>query len=260
MKTLKAAAALALLVAAAFPAAASAHYAKANVSCTSATFIWWSFAQGSNTVNYKVVVDNQTALQGTFKLDKAAGSEGSLTVPLTIHDTHVLKVYSWWGPAGTEIGETRPADSGPLAIANVSCAPAPPPPAPIVATPPAPAPQVAQSTAPPAAIVVAGERARSAPRPRMAVQGACTASHVRVTVRGRSMRQIRVSVRGRHVRTVNVKPNATRVTTLVPIRRHGPRVQRVTTRVTFRNGTRATTLSAPARRCSPVAVVPKFTG
>jgi hypothetical protein len=34
----------------------------------------------------------------------------------------------------------------------------------------------------------------------------------------------------------------------------------VTTRITFRNGTRARTLVAVARRCSSAAVAPKFTG
>lgn len=260
MKTLKAAAVVFALLA--FPAAASAHYGTANVSCTTAIFAWQKFASGSNTVNWKVVVDNAVAAQGTYVLNQSGATAGTLTVPLTIYDTHVVKAYSWWGPTGTAQGHTRAADSPPLATTTVTCAPAPPPPPPVVTETPAPipAPATAESTPPPAASAVAGERARSAPRPRLAVQGACAASQVRVTVRGRSMRQIRFSVRGRRVRTITVKPNATRVTTLVPLRRNGPIVQRVTTRITFNNGTRATTLSAPARRCAPVAIAPKFTG
>jgi hypothetical protein len=34
----------------------------------------------------------------------------------------------------------------------------------------------------------------------------------------------------------------------------------VTARVSFRNRARARTMSAPARRCTPVAVIPQFTG
>jgi hypothetical protein len=256
--------AFALLAMAVFPAAAGAHYGTATVSCTSATFTFTHFSSGSNTVNYKVTSDNTVVAQGTYVLAQGGGTSGSITVPLTIHDTHVLKAYSWWGPAGTATGETRAESSPPLATQSVTCAPTPPaPPPPVATSAPAPvaaAPETAASTAAPAATVVAGERVRSAPKPKLAVQGTCAASHARVTVRGRSMRQVRVSVRGRHVRTVNVKPSALSVSVLVPLRRSGPLVQRVTTRITFRNGTRATTLSAPARRCAPVVVVPKFTG
>jgi hypothetical protein len=257
MKTLKAVAALAVL-ALVLPAAALAHTGAATVSCTSADFSFQRFAAGSNTVNYRVTVDGATAAEGTYKLDLAGGSEGHLAVALTLHDTHQVQALAWWGPAGVENGETRPAGSPPLANQLVHCPAAPPPP---VATPgPAPLAPVAAPTPAPAAINVLADRASSAPTARLAVQAACASRHVRVTVNGRLMRQVRVSVNGRHARTVNVRSGARSITTLVALRRTGARVQMVTTRVSFRNGAHARTMSAPARRCTPVTVVPQFTG
>jgi hypothetical protein len=259
MKSFKAAAGLGLLLLT-FPAAAMAHTAAATVSCTSAAFSFQRFSPGSNTVNYKVTVDSQVAAQGTFTLNAAGGSAGNLTVPLTIYDTHEVHAYAWWGPTGTQTGETRPANSPALAHAIVQCAgrpvtQAPPPP---VAAGPAP---VAAAPAPaPAASGVLAETVRSAPTVRMAVQRGCGSRHVRVTVSGRLMSQVRISVSGRHARTVRVKPAARSVSTLVPLRRTGPAVQTVTTRITFRNGARERRLISPARRCSQVAVAPLFTG
>jgi hypothetical protein len=40
----------------------------------------------------------------------------------------------------------------------------------------------------------------------------------------------------------------------------GPAAQRVTTRITFRNGTRPRTLVAVVQRCGSAAVAPTFTG
>jgi hypothetical protein len=85
-------------------------------------------------------------------------------------------------------------------------------------------------------------------------------THARVTVAASLMRQVRFSVRGRPARTVSVAPGRRSVTTLVALRPRGPVAQKVTTRITFRNGARPRTLVAVARRCSSAAVVPKFTG
>jgi hypothetical protein len=263
MKSFKAAAGLGLLLLS-FPAAAVAHTAAATVSCTGAEFSFQRFDAGSNTVNYKVTVDDHSvAAEGTFVLNAAGGSAGHLTVPLTVYGTHEIQAFAWWGPRGTQTGETRPADSPPLVATQVYCAAAP-----VAATAapaaPAPAPVVAPVAAAPApaapGIGVLSETVRSAPVVRLAVQPGCSSRRVRVTVSGRLMSHIHISVNGRHARTVTVKPTARSVTTWVALRRTGPAVQAVTTRITFRNGAHARRLISPARRCSQLAVKPLFTG
>jgi hypothetical protein len=264
MKMVKKAGALSVLLLAFAPVAALAHTGAATVSCTGAEFTFDRFQAGSNTVNYKVTVDNQTAAQGTYVLDQAGGTQGHLSVPLTIYDTHQVTAYAWWGPADTVGGETRPASSPPLADTQVSCPAAPTPPI-STPSPPAPATPAPAATTPVAAtttpqIVVAGERVESVPAPRLTVQQTCAATHARVTVAAVQMRTVRFSVKGRPSRTVTVAPGVRRVTALVPLRMHGPAAQRVTTRITFRNGNRPRTLVAVARRCGAAAVAPKFTG
>jgi hypothetical protein len=260
MKSFKAAAGLGLLLLT-FPTAALAHTAAATVSCTGAEFSFQRFSAGSNTVNYKVTVDNTTSAEGTFTLNAAGGSAGHLIVPLTIYGTHEVQAFAWWGPTGTQTGETRPANSPALATKVVHCAAAPLAATPAPASPaPAAAPVAAAPAPAPPAIGVLSETARSAPAVRLSVQPGCAARHVRVTVSGRLMSQVRISVSGRHARTVKVKRTARSVTTLVALRRNGPAVQTVTTRITFRNGTNARRLISPARRCSQVAVAPQFTG
>jgi hypothetical protein len=270
MKMFKRSGVLALLALACSPSMALAHTGAATVSCTGAEFSFVKFQAGSNTVNYKVTVDGTTAAEGTYVLDQAGGTQGHLSVPLTIYDTHRVQAFSWWGPAGTVNGESRPASSPALADQVVHCAAAPPPiTVPTVPTvpavpiaPAAPAPLAATPAAatPSPTIAVAGERVISAPAARLSVQSACAATHARVTVAARLMRQVRFSVKGRPARTVDVASGRRSVTTLVALRPRGPVAQKVTTRITFRNGTRPRTLVAVARRCSSAAVLPKFTG
>jgi hypothetical protein len=266
MKMLKRAGGLALVALACSPAAAMAHTGAATVSCTGAEFSFVKFQAGSNTVNYKVTVDGATTAEGTFLLDQAGGTQGHLNVPFTLYDTHRVQAFSWWGPAGTADGHTRLASSPALADKVVHCAAAPAPitvpVVPVVPVAPAPAPAAATPAAatPAPTIAVAGERVVSAPAPRLTVQSACAVTHARVTVAARLMRQVRFSVKGRPARTVNVAPGLRSVTALVALRPRGPVAQKVTTRITFRNGTRARTLVAVARRCSSAAVVPTFTG
>jgi hypothetical protein len=260
MRLFKRSGVLALLALACSPSMALAHTGAATVSCTGAEFSFVKFQAGSNTVNYKVTVDGATAAQGTYVLDQAGGTQGHLSVPLTIYDTHRVQAFSWWGPAGTVDGHTRPATSPALADKVVSCAAAPAPitlPAPARAAPVAATPAAAT---PAPTITVAGERVVSVPAPRLTVQQACAVTHARVTVAARLMRQVRFSVKGRPARTVTVAPGRRSITTLVALRPRGPVAQKVTTRITFRNGTRPRTLVAVARRCSSAAVVPKFTG
>ena len=64
MKTLTAVAALAAL-ALVLPGGALAHTGAATVSCTAADFSFQDFDAGSNTVYYKITVDNATAAEGT---------------------------------------------------------------------------------------------------------------------------------------------------------------------------------------------------
>jgi pyruvate/2-oxoglutarate dehydrogenase complex dihydrolipoamide acyltransferase (E2) component len=261
MKT-RSSVALVLVALLCLPAAAAAHTGAATVSCTGAQFSYARFQAGSNTVNYRITVDNTTLVEGTFVLNEAGGTQGHLTVPFTLYDTHEVKAFSWWGPTGTVNGETRPESSGPLADTVVQCAPAPPPvavPAPAVAPAAAPAPAPATQPESTSTIHVQGERV-SSPTVRMYAQKACAAVHARITVTGTSMRQVRFSVRGRRPRTVKVAPGARKVSALVALRRHGPAVQKVTTRITFRNGAPDRTLVAPVRRCSQAAVAPQFTG
>src|SRR4051794_35054919 len=92
---------VALLALACSPAAALAHTGAATVSCTGAELSFAKFQAGSNTVNYKVTVDGVTAAQGTYVLDQVGGTQGHLSVPLTIYDSHQVTAYAWWGPAGT---------------------------------------------------------------------------------------------------------------------------------------------------------------
>jgi hypothetical protein len=256
MKMLNAAVALALVALACVPAAALGHTGSATVSCSGASFTWVDFGAGSNTVNYRIDVDSTTTVQGTFVLNESGGTAGHLTVPLTLYDTHRVQAFSWWGPVGTVNGESRPASSPALADQVVHCAAAPP--APIVPAPVAPA-----AVAPPAPTpmtAVLGERVASAPTVRLAVAKACAARNARVTVKAAQMHTVRLSVKGRRAHTVDVTPGARRVTALVALRRHGPSVQKVSARITFRNGAPARTLVAVAKRCAPAAVAPLFAG
>jgi hypothetical protein len=255
MKTLIAVGTLAAL-ALMLPGAAFAHIGTATVSCTGAEFTYTEFPAGSNTVHYKLTVDSNTVAEGTFVLNSAGGSEGHLVVPLNLYDTHQVTAYSWWGPAGVENGETREADSPPLADQTVHCPAAPP--APVVA-PTAPAAVPAPAAPTPPTVAVLGEQVRS-PVVRVAVQSGCAVRHARVTVAGRLMRQVRFSVSGQRARVVNVRPGARSVTALVALRRRGPAVQAVRARITFRNGAPVRTLTAPAHRCGQAAVLPQFTG
>jgi hypothetical protein len=255
MKMLTKAGALSLLVLACAPAAALAHTGSATVACTGATFSFTNFRNGSNTVNYRVDVDGVTVKQGTYSLNP--DGTGQLAVPLTLNDTHRVTAYSWWGPGGIVDGNTRPANSPPLADAQLNCPAAPPPPGPVETAPAATTPAVA---APAPQIAVQGERVASVPAPRLSVQQSCAATTARVTVAAVQMRTVRFSVKGRPSRTVTVARGRRTVTVHVPLRMHGPAAQRVTTRITFRNGTRARTLVAVATRCGTAAVAPTFTG
>jgi len=249
------------LLALAVPELASGHSGSATVSCTEADFSFSNFEAGTNTVHYVVMVDQTTAAQGDFVLNQSGGKAGSLHVPLSVSGTHTVTANAFWGPAGTVGGETRPANSPPLASQVLSCpvtapapAPAPPAPAPLVAPAPAPA------AAPAPAIAVQGAHEASPARiARLSTASVCTSRHVRVSVVGRSLRQVSVSINGHHARTVKVRSGqrTVRVSLRLPKGAVTPMVQ---ARVSFSNGAKARTLVAAARRCSTAVVRPQFTG
>ena len=262
MKMLKAAGILAVLALAAFPGAALAHTGKATLSCAGVQFDYALFPAGSNTVHYKIVVDNGAPQTGDFVLNQAGGTSGSLTVPLDLGGTHTVAAYTWWGPAGVVAGHTGGSQTQPAAYGTGTCAPTTPP-----ATTPSPAP-----AAPPAAATIP---AVAAPAPAQGVQGvkvsspartavlgartSCASRVVRVTVRGQQMRSVAFSVNGRHVRTVSVRSGQRSVRAALAMRNRRAS-QVVSATVRFRNGAAARTLSARASRCAQVAVQPQFTG
>jgi hypothetical protein len=262
LKTLKAAGALALL-ALAFPASALAHGGSASVSCTAADFDFYNFYAGSNTVHYKITVDNVPVASGSYTLNQAGGARGALHVPLAVYGSRTVAAYAWWGPVGTMANHTGGSATVPMDVRGVSCGEAPP-----AATPPAAAPTPA-ATAPastPAAAApapqsgVLGEQATAPARvARLGAQARCTSREVQVTVAGRSMRRVTFTVNGRKVRTVNVRSGRRSVRAALPMRnRRAAQVVRAT--VSFRNGARPRTLVARTSRCAQAAVQPQFTG
>ena len=260
MKTLKAAGALALL-ALAFPASALAHGGSAVVSCTAADFDFYNFKAGSNTVYYKVTVDNVPVASGSFALNQAGGARGALHVPLNVYGSHNVAAYAWWGPVGTVANHTGGSATVPMYTKGVNCAAAPPAAAPPAAAtaPAATAPASAPAAAAPQSGVL-GEQATAPARvARLGAQASCTSRQVQVTVAGRSMRRIAFTVNGRKVRSVNVRPGQRSVRAALPMRnRRAAQVVRAT--VSFRNGARARTLVARTSRCAQAAVQPQFTG
>jgi hypothetical protein len=260
MKTLKVAVAIAFAALACLPTAALAHTGSAAVSCSEATLRWVNFGAGSNTISYRIDVDSTTALQGTFVLNESRGTAGHLTIPLTLYGVHRVQVFSWWGPSGTVNGESRPASAPALADETVTCAAAPPAPVPPAPAPPPPTTQMVPAPAATSVVVVARKRANSSSTYRLMVQRSCATRGARVTVKAAAMRQVRLSVRGQRARTLTARPGTRSVSGLVALRPRGAAAQRVTARITFRNGSRPRTLVAVVRRCSRASIVPKLAG
>ena len=260
-RKLRAAGALALL-ALVFPASAFAHTPTATVSCTGADFSWTAFAAGPNTVHWKVTVDNATFREGATQI----GQTGSLHVPYTLNDTHTVEAFSWWAANETSDRNVRAPDSPAIAHAQLARpASTPPAPPPTVTTTPTPTP-TPTPTAAPAPVVqpapqseVAGTQAAAATA-RVSVQRSCASRSARVTITGRSIRQVTFFVNGRRARIVTVRAGTRRLTVSVPLSRSGATRQRISARVTFRNGAAARTLNTTARRCAQAAVQPQFTG
>jgi hypothetical protein len=254
-RKLRAAGALALL-ALVFPASAFAHAPQATVSCTGADFTWTAFAAGPNTVHWKVTVDSATFREGTTQI----GQTGSLHVPYTLNDTHTVEAFSWWAANETSDGNVRAPNSPALDHQQLVCPASTPPSPPAVTTAtPTPAPAPAPVVQPAPQNVVAGTQAAAATA-RVAAQRSCATRTARVTITGRSIRQVTFFVNGRRARIVTVRAGARRLTVSVALSRGGAARQRITARVTFRNGAAARTLNTTARRCAQAAVQPQFTG
>jgi hypothetical protein len=124
-----------------------------------------------------------------------------------------------------------------------------------VTTTSTPAPAPARVVQPAAQSTVAGTRAAAA-----TAQRSCATRSARVTITGRSIRQVTFLVNGRRARIVTVRAGARRLTVSVRLSRSGAARQRIRARVTFRNGAAARTLNTTARRCAQAAVRPQFTG
>ena len=256
-RKLRAAGALALL-ALVFPASAFAHTPQATVSCTGADFTWTAFAAAPNTVHWRVTVDGATFREGTTQI----GPTGNLHVPYTLNDTHTVEAFSWWAANETSDRNVRAPNSPAIAheLLNCPATPTTPPPATTTATPPAtPAAAPAPVVQPAPQSVVAGTQAAAATA-RVAAQRSCAARTARVTITGRSIRQVTFFVNGRRARIVTVRAGARRLTVSVPLSRGGAARQRIRATVTFRNGAPARTLNTTARRCAQAAVQPQFTG
>ena len=234
-------AALALLL----PAVASAHHVSGAVpDCTSlhVTYVSTQGTHFTGTVHF-----NNGTVAATW--DHVAGvdipASGTIDVPYTAPAGPFSLSADWQFSTG---------ESGTLATAAMTCSTPPPP-------PPPPAPPVAPVAAPvaPPSGAVAGVEARSPARvARVAVASVCASHTARVTVTGRSMRDVTIFVNGHRVRTINVAAGTTTVRAAVPIARG--RAQTVSARVRFRNGARARTLVHRAVRCAAAAVQPQFTG
>jgi hypothetical protein len=138
-----------------------------------------------------------------------------------------------------------------------------PPTSPPALTPVAPTqvPASAPPLPPVPAQSVGGVQQKSPARvARIEAATVCASRIARVTVRGQSMRDVTLFLNGRRIKTIKVGAATRTVRTSVPIARGNNRRQVVTARVRFRNGARARTIKANARRCAAAQVQPQFTG
>jgi hypothetical protein len=236
-------AALALLL----PAAASAHHVSGAVpDCTSihVTYVSTQGTSFSGTVYF-----NNGTVAATW--NHVAGvdipASGTIAVPYTAPAGPFSLSANWQFSTG---------ESGSLATASMTCSTPPPPPPP--PAPPAAPPAVAPATTAPAS-EVAGVQAQAPARvARVAVAPQCASRVARVTVTGRSMRDVTLFVNGKRVKTIRIAAGRRVVRTSVPIAAGAP--QRVTARVRFRNGAAPRTLVNRAVRCAQTAVQPQSTG
>jgi hypothetical protein len=235
-------AAFALLL---LPAVASAHHVSGAVpDCTKLRV---SYVSTTGTKFSGTVRLNNGTVVATWDYVAGVGGvpeSGTIDVPYTAPAGPFSLSAQWQFSTG---------ESGTVATAMMTCSSPPPPPPP---PPPAAPPAVAPTT--PAA-AVAGVEARSPARvARVAVRSSCASKVARITVTGRSMRDVTLFVNGRRIKTIRVAAGRRVIRASVPIRAGAP--QRITARVRFRNGAAPRTLRNRAVRCAQAAVQPQFTG
>jgi len=261
----------------ALPGAAKANTGSATLSCNATSLKFAEFLAGSNTIHYQVKVDATVAARGEFTLDQKGGTDGLLDVPLDISGRHQLTVYAWWEASATVGAVVGGSATIPLVSQQLDCpaAPASGGPAPGPGPSPAPAPGSSTSTPKPAAGAPTTARPSTTRKPKRAVKTertavparianlvartSCPAGNVRLTVKGRQLRDVTFAVNGRSVRTVRVRPGSTSARETLAIRDPGA-AEVITARVRFRNGAAPRTLSARTSRCATAAVEPQFTG
>jgi hypothetical protein len=261
----------------ALPGAAMADTGSATLACNATSFKFAEFLAGSNTIHYQVKVDATVAAGGEFKLDQKGGKYGVLDVPLDISGSHQVSAYAWWEASATVGAVVGGSATIPLVSQQLDC-PAPPAsggPAPGAGPSPAPAPGSSTSTPKPAAGAPTTARPVTTRKPKRAVKAertavparianlvartSCPAGTVRLTVKGRQLRDVAFSVNGRSVRTVRVRPGSTSAKETLAMRDPGA-AEVITARVRFRNGAAPRTLSARTSRCAKAPVEPQFTG
>jgi hypothetical protein len=224
------------------PAVASAHHVSGAVpDCTK---LHVSYVSTTGTKFSGTVRLNNGTVVATWDYVAGVGGvpeSGAIDVPYTAPAGPFSLSAQWQFSTG---------ESGTVATAMMTCSSPPPP-------PPPPPPAAAVTPAPTS--VVAGVSTRAPARvARVAVAKQCASRVARVTVTGRSMRDVTLSVNGRRVKTIRIPAGRTVVRTTVPIRAGAP--QRVSARVRFRNGAAPRTLVNRAVRCAQTAVQPQFTG
>jgi hypothetical protein len=269
----------------ALPGAAMANTGSATLSCNAASLKFAEFLAGSNTIHYQVKVDTTVAASGEFKLDQKGGTDGLLDVPLDVSGSHQVSAYAWWDASATVGAVVGGSATIPLASKQLDCPPPPasggpaPSPGPSPAPAPSPAPgsstPTPTSTSKPAAGAPTTARPVTTRKPKRAVKAerraaparianlvartSCPEGTVRLTVKGRQLRDVAFSVNGRPVRTVRVRPGSTSAKESLAIRDPGA-AEVITARVRFRNGAAPRTLSARTSRCAKAPVPPQFTG
>ena len=232
-------------------ASASAHRVTSAVPDCSSIHLTYESTQGT-TFSGTVFIDNgPVAATWSHVAGVDIPTSGTLDVPYT-HPSGAFSVYARWQFSTGEM-------SG-LNSVSMTCSPSTPAPPAAPASPaPAPAAAVAPAgTAPSSG--VAGIETRSPARgvAGVAVAKVCASHTAQITVTGRQMRSVALFVNGKHVRTIRVAAGTTKVRASVPI--VAGRAQKVSARVSFRNGARPRTLVHRAVRCAAAAVQPQFTG
>ena len=287
------AAAIALLVALAIPAAAQAHTSKATVACDgTVTLSLTSFASGSNKVSYDIGV-NGTTTTGSVSW---TGTSKSVQIPgAKLYSGDRVTVVTWWNASDTA-DHHQQGKKTVLDTTIKDCGDKPPPPPPVYdcdgkelppgSTPPTPEEcnptpppgdtppaDTPPATTPPATTPPADTPPSSTPPAtggevlpvsivsgRAALRGpsGCVKQAFRARVTGRSIRSVTFHVDGKRVKRVTSGSAALRVNP----NRYGFGRHRIVAvvRFTAESGTATRRLPLTFARCARQQVQPQFTG